>query len=110
MIGYAIAHYFTLLVVEGQRTAINWSDPMGLGWNVFGSAGMGVNQAVFNHPTAIAIVQVTAIVGGHLIGIVAAHEKSLQLVEPRHALVAQAPMLIVMVFYTCSGLLLLFSP
>lgn len=110
VIGYAIAHYFTLLVVEGQRTAIDWSDPMGLGWNVFGSAGMGVNQTIFNHPTAIAVVQVTAIVGGHLIGIVAAHEKSLQLVEPRHALVAQVPMLAVMVFYTCSGLLLLFSP
>ena len=110
VIGYAFAHYFTLLVVEGQRTAINWSDPMGLGWNVFGSAHMGVDQAVFNHPTAIALVQVIAIVGGHLVGIVAAHEKSLQLVEPRHALAAQVPMLVVMVFYTCSGLLLLFSP
>jgi hypothetical protein len=110
VVGYAIAHYFTLLVVEGQRTAINWSDPMGLGWNVFGSAHMGVNQTVFNHPTAIALVQVIAIVGGHLVGIVAAHEKSLQLVEPRHALAAQVPMLAVMVFYTCSGLLLLFSP
>ncbi len=110
VIGYAVAHYFTLLVVEGQRTAINWSDPMGLGWNVFGSAGMGVNQQIFNHPTAIALVQVIAIVGGHVLGIVAAHEKSLQLVQPRHALVAQLPMLAVMVFYTCSGLLLLFSP
>ena len=110
VIGYAVAHYFTLLVVEGQRTAIDWSDPMGLGWNVFGSAGMGLNQAIFDHPTAIALVQVIAIVGGHLVGIVAAHEKSLQLVEPRHALVAQVPMLAVMVFYTCSGLLLLFSP
>ena len=110
VVGYAIAHYFTLLVVEGQRTAINWSDPMGLGWNVFGSAGMAANQSIFNHPTAIALVQVTAIVGGHLIGILAAHEKSLQLVQPRSALAAQIPMLLVMVFYTCSGLLLLFSP
>jgi hypothetical protein len=110
VIGYAIAHYFTLLVVEGQRTAINWSDPMGLGWNVFGSAQMGVNSSVFDHPTAVALVQVTAIVSGHLVGIVIAHERSLQLVEPRHALAAQVPMLVVMVCYTCAGLLLLFSP
>jgi hypothetical protein len=110
VIGYAIAHYFTLLVVEGQRTAINWSDPMGLGWNVFGSAHMGVDSSIFNHPTGVAVVQVVAIVGGHLLGIVVAHEKSLQLVRPRFALIAQVPMLAVMVFYTCSGLLLLFSP
>ena len=50
VIGYAIAHYVTLLVVEGQRTAINWSDPLGRGWNVFGSAEMGVNSALFNYP------------------------------------------------------------
>jgi hypothetical protein len=110
VIGYAIAHYFTLLVVEGQRTAINWSDPIGLGWNVFGSAQMGVDQSIFNHPTAVAMVQVAAIVGGHLVGIIVAHERSLQLVEPCHALPAQVPMLAVMIFYTCSGLLLLFSP
>ena len=41
VIGYAIAHYFTLLVVEGQRTAP--SDPLGLGWNVFGTAERGVD-------------------------------------------------------------------
>lgn len=110
VIGYATAHYFTLLVVEGQRTAVNWSDPLGLGWNVFGTAHLQVDQGVFDHPTAIALVQVIAIVGGHLLGIVAAHERSLQLVRPRTAILAQVPMLIVMVFYTCSGLLLLFSP
>ena len=47
-----------------RRVAINFSDPLGRGWNVFGSAEMGVNSAIFNHPTAIAVVQVCAIVGG----------------------------------------------
>ena len=55
VIGYATAHYATLLLVEGQRTAINFSDPLGRGWNVFGSAEMGVNSAIFNYPTLIAI-------------------------------------------------------
>ena len=110
VIGYAVAHYLTLLVSEGQRTAILWSDPLGRGWDVFGSAGMGVNNALFAHPTAIALVQVGAIVTGHVLGIVCAHEKAVALLPERAALRGQWPMLVVMVGYTCAGLLLLFSP
>ena len=28
VLGYVVAHYATLLIVEGQRTAINFSDPL----------------------------------------------------------------------------------
>jgi hypothetical protein len=110
VIGYAVAHYATLLVIEGQRTAINLSDPLGRGWNVFGSAEMGVNSTIYNHTTVIALVQLAAIVTGHLLGIVSAHEKSLALLRPDAALRGQWPMLVVMVGYTCAGLVLLFSP
>jgi hypothetical protein len=109
-IGYAVAHYATLLIIEGQRTAINMSDPLGRGWNVFGTAEMGVNSAIYNHITVIALVQLAAIVLGHIVGIVSAHEKSLALLRPEHGLAGQLPMLAVMVCYTCAGLLLLFSP
>jgi hypothetical protein len=110
VVGYAIAHYATLLIVEGQRVAINFSDPLGRGWNVFGSAEMGVNSAIFNRPTAIAVIQLAAIVGGHVMAIVVAHEKAVRLLPPERALAGQWPMLAVMVGYTCAGLLLLFSP
>jgi hypothetical protein len=110
VIGYAIAHYATLLVVEGQRTAINWSDPLGRGWNVFGSAEMGVNSAIFGYPTAIALIQLTAIVSGHVLGIITAHELAVRHLPPARALVGQLPMLLVMIGYTCAGLVLLFSP
>lgn len=110
VIGYAIAHYLTLLVAEGQRTAITWSDPLGRGWNVFGSARMGVNNAIFDHPTAIAVVQAGSIVLGHVVGIICAHEKAVALLPERFALRGQLPMLVVMVGYTCAGLVLLFSP
>jgi hypothetical protein len=110
VLGYAVAHYLTLLVSEGQRTAITWSDPLGRGWDVFGSAGMGVNTALFDHPTAIAVVQASAIVLGHVVGIVCAHEKAVALLPERSALRGQLPMLVVMVGYTCAGLVLLFSP
>jgi hypothetical protein len=109
-IGYAVAHYATLLIVEGQRTAINMSDPLGRGWNVFGSAEMGVNSAVFDHPTGVACVQLGAILTGHIVGIVAAHEKALSVLRPTAALAGQWQMLVLMVCYTCSGLILLFSP
>ena len=110
VIGYAIAHYATLLIVEGQRTAISWSDPLGRGWNVFGSAEMGVNAAIFDHPTAVALIQLVAIVTGHILGIVCAHELAVRLLPAEHALAGQLPMLVVMVGYTCAGLVLLFSP
>ena len=110
VIGYAIAHYATLLLVEGQRTAINWSDPLGRGWNVFGSAEMGVNSAIFNYPTLIALIQLPAIVGGHVLGIICAHEQAVRLLPPDRALLGQLPMLLVMIGYTCAGLVLLFSP
>ncbi|MFL6044092.1 MAG: hypothetical protein ACJ72M_03125 [Propionibacteriaceae bacterium] len=110
VLGYVVAHYATLLIVEGQRTAINFSDPLGRGWNVFGSAEMGVNSAIFNHPTAIAMTQLCAIAGGHVFGIICAHEKSVALLPPDRAVRGQLPLLLVMIGYTCAGLLLLFSP
>jgi hypothetical protein len=110
VLGYVVAHYATLLIVEGQRTAINFSDPLGRGWNVFGSAEMGVNSGIFNHPTAIAMTQLCAIVGGHVLGIVCAHEKSVALLPPDRAIRGQLPLVLVMIGYTCAGLLLLFSP
>jgi hypothetical protein len=110
VLGYVVAHYATLLIVEGQRVAINFSDPLGRGWNVFGSAEMGVNSAIFNHPTAIAVIQACAIVAGHVFGIMCAHEKAITLLPPDRPLRGQLPLLLVMIGYTCAGLLLLFSP
>jgi hypothetical protein len=110
VLGYVVAHYTTLLIVEGQRVAINFSDPLGRGWNTFGSAEMGVNSAIFNHPTGIAVIQACAIVGGHVFGIICAHEKAVALLPPDRGVRGQLPLLLVMIGYTCAGLLLLFSP
>lgn len=110
VLGYAVAHYLTLLVTEGQRTAVLWSDPLGRGWDVFGTAGLAVDTSVFEHPGAVAVVQAGAIVVGHVVGIVCAHEKAVALLPEQAALRGQWPMLVVMLGYTCAGLLLLFSP
>ena len=66
--------------------------------------------SIVNHPTVIAMIQLIAILGGHLLGIIVAHEKAVRLLPPERALAGQWPMLAVMIGYTCAGLILLFSP
>lgn len=110
VVGYAIAHYFTLLVLEGQRVLVNLSDPLGRGWDVLGTGRWAVDASIFDHPTAIAVVQLLAIVVGHVLGVISAHEKAVALLPERSALRGQWPMLVLMVGYTCAGLVLLFSP
>lgn len=88
--------------------AVNLSDPLGRGWNLFGTADLAVSTSIFSHPTAVAVVQLGAVVAGQLLGLIAAHEKAV-LLAPRHALAGRWPMLDVMLGYT-TGLVLLFAP
>jgi hypothetical protein len=110
VIGYAVAHYLSLLVLEGQRTLINLSDPLGLGWNAFGTAELAILPLWLDTPAATATIQLLAIVGGHVVGVLVAHELALRVLPVRRRLTGQLPLLLVMIGYTCGGLLLLFSP
>ncbi len=110
VVGYSIGHYFSLLVIEGQRTAIQLSDPLGRGWNVFGTAELGINTWLFEQPTFTALVQLAAIVGGHVLGIVVGHELVLRRPPPDRPILRQVPLVAVMVCFTVGGLVLLFSP
>ncbi|MFK4087697.1 hypothetical protein ACI2LF_26540 [Kribbella sp. NPDC020789] len=108
-LGYVIAHYMTLFILEGQRTLIYLSDPLSNGANVFGTGLLAVNTGITNHSTAISVIQVLAVVGGHLLGVISAHDRAVALFPRHKALAGQLPLLIVMVGYTAGGLLLLFS-
>lgn len=110
VIGYAVAHYLSLLVLEGQRTLINLSDPLGLGWNAFGTAELAIHPLWLNTPVVTSSLQLLAIVGGHVVGVLVAHELALRVLPVRRRLTGQVPLLLVMIGYTCGGLLLLFSP
>ncbi|MGA4668635.1 hypothetical protein ACPCG0_02350 [Propionibacteriaceae bacterium Y1923] len=109
VVGYALAHYATLLVIEGQRVAINLSDPLGRGQNWFGTAELGVNGAIYDYASAVAWAQVGFIVGGHVLGVACAHDIALRTLPAERRTWAQLPLLLVMVGYTCAGLLLLFA-
>jgi hypothetical protein len=107
--GYAIAHYFSLLMLDGQLTYILGSDPFERGWNLFGTAANAVDYTAVS-PRTISLVQVAAIVVGHIIGVVLAHDRAVRLAGPGHrakARVSQYPLLAVMVTFTLGGLYLL---
>lgn len=104
--GYSLSHYATYLYLEGQRTAFRMSDPLSLGWNLFGSAELGPNTTLFMFPGPIAVLQVLLIVGGHVLGALVAHDISLR---TSRRIGAQLPLLLVMVCLTVGGLLLMFG-
>ncbi len=107
-LGYVVAHYWSLLVLEGQNAFIKLSDPLGTGADVLGLAGRAPDVSALR-PGLVATVQVVAIVTGHVLGVVLAHERAVRLFPRARAVVGQLPLLALMVAYTCGGLLLLFS-
>ena len=107
-LGYFVAHYYSLLVLEGQRTLIQLSDPLGTGADWLGLGGRAVSPALVD-PTAVATLQVLAVVTGHVLGVVLAHDRAVRLFPRRQALAGQLPLLALMVAYTVAGLLLLFA-
>jgi hypothetical protein len=54
-------------------------------------------------------IQAAAIVVGHILGVILAHDRALTLFPRRAALNGQVPLLLVMVGYTVAALLLLFT-
>ncbi|MBK5305610.1 MAG: hypothetical protein JJD92_02870 [Frankiaceae bacterium] len=107
--GYAIAHYFSLLMLDGQLTYILSSDPFDRGWDLFGTARNAIDYTAVSART-ISLVQVAAIVGGHILGVVLAHDRAVRLAGPdrrAQARITQYPLLAVMVVFTLGGLFLL---
>lgn len=106
--GYFIAHCWSLLLAVGQRPFVQLSDPLGTGADWLGLSGRDINYT-FIDPTFVAALQVGAIVTGHVLGVVLAYEKALQLMPSRHALSGPLPMLVLVVAYTVGALTLLFA-
>jgi hypothetical protein len=109
VIGYVIAHYLTYLIEVGQQTVIYMSDPFSNGSNWFGTANWTVSYFFSLHPTALATIKVLAVVVGHVVGVIAAHDRAIQLLPKRHQLTGQLPLLVAMICFTAGGLYLLFA-
>lgn len=105
-LAYAVAHYATLIAFEGQLLFAAISDPLGLGWDLFGTADWTIDYTWLS-PTAVWYVQVGAIVVGHIAGVVLAHDRALALFPGDRAVRTQYAMLTLMVGLTALGLTIL---
>ncbi len=104
-LAYAFAHYFTLVLFEGQLFISTMSDPFGRGWDLFGTADRDVSYWL--SPESVWYVQVAAIVLGHVAGVVLAHDRALADFPVKTAVRSQYAMLILMVLLTSLGLTIL---
>lgn len=107
-IGYFVAHYFSLFFfVEQAQFGSLLSDPLGRGWDLFGTAANEIDYGSLS-ASAIWYVQVGALVAGHIAGLVLAHDRALEVFpESRSAIKSQYWMLFVMVAFTVLGMYLL---
>jgi hypothetical protein len=109
-IGYHVAHYLVFLLVQGQYIVPLLSDPLGRGWNLFGTAGYRVDIGLARAPFAW-YTAVGAIVTGHVLAVYLAHVRAIAVFAPqRVALATQVPLTALMVLYTCIGLSITAEP
>lgn len=109
VVGYIFAHYLSYLVERGQQAIFALADPLGRGWNLLGLAHLHVAYVLSMHPSVLAAVKVICVVTGHIVAVIAAHDKALRLLPAGHQLTGQLTMMLVMVGYTFTGLYLLFG-
>lgn len=102
-LAYVFAHYFTLIIFEGQQLVAAVSDPFGIGWDLFGTADRRIKFWV-RSTDPIWYTQVATIVGGHILGVILAHDRALADFG-RDALRSQYAMLVLMISLTSLGLL-----
>jgi hypothetical protein len=102
-VGYTVAHYASLLVVEGRTGVVVLAQAWG--WGADWSASRPLAPAV------VTAVQLTAVLAGHVCGVVAAHDRTVSGEDrPLASRIAdELPMVLLMVGYTVTGLALLFA-
>jgi hypothetical protein len=109
VLGYIVAHYLSYVVEIGTQTLIQASDPLSNGSNLFGTGTLVVPYWLSYHPTFLANTKVLAVVIGHVVAVIAAHERAIKVLPKKHQLTGQLPLLAAMVTFTVGGLYLLFS-
>jgi hypothetical protein len=72
--GYLVAHYFTYLLIDGQRIVVALADPLQQGWDI-GDLGLAFFEpsSTWLPPGLVWTVQLAAVVGGHMLGAWAGH-------------------------------------
>jgi hypothetical protein len=106
-LAYVVAHYFSMLAYQGQAIVSLVSDPLGDGANLLGTAHAKIDYGVID-ANGIWMVQVAALLAGHVAGLVLSHDRAMVLYDSTaQATRSQYWMLAVMVGFTCMALWLL---
>lgn len=103
--GYLVAHYFTYLLIDGQRIVVALADPLQQGWDL-GDRGLAFFEpsSTWLPPGLVWTVQLAAVVGGHMLGAWAGHVVMARATgaargERRHRQ-REVPLAVIMVFLT----------
>ena len=109
-IAYQVAHYLSFLATAGEYLIVLASDPLGRGWNLFGTVNHFVRAGIVD-ARLVWIISVAAIVSGHVAALYLGHLLAMrEFPERRAALRSQGPMLLLMVGYTMLSLWIIAQP
>ena len=109
-LAYHLAHFLLFLLIQGQLMVPLISDPLGLGWDLFGTSNYRINFMLVSD-NLFWFTSVIAIVVGHMIAILLSHSIALRVIASRnYAVQSQVPMIILMVAYTIASLWILTQP
>ncbi|MDP1820111.1 MAG: hypothetical protein Q8K58_09515 [Acidimicrobiales bacterium] len=84
-LGWFVAHDLTFLLFEGQNFYALASDPLGRGWDLFGTIGYTIDYGLVQGEW-VRWVQLAALLVGHVAAVVLAHDAALARVSRRLAL------------------------
>jgi len=109
-VAYHLAHYVSYLVLASQLAIAIASDPMGLGWDLFGGARHVVNLGAISAAQTW-WVAAGALVTGHGLSVFVSHAEALGLFPDRAMAVrSQVPIMVFMVGLTGLSLWILAQP
>lgn len=107
---YHIAHYFSFLLIAGQLAFPLLSDPLNLGWNLFGTANYKVNPYIINAKIGWSLI-LSIVIIGHIASIIISQKIAYTLVvKKNNATKAHIPLSFFMILYTIFSLYVLSEP
>ena len=109
-LAYDVAHNLSFLALGVQYLIPILSDPLGLGWDLFGTKLYLIDTGMVT-ASLMWYVAIVAVVGGHVIAVYLAHTQALRLFPGRvEALRSQIPLIVLMIAYTMTSLWILAQP
>ena len=109
-LAYDVAHNLSFLALGAQYLIPILSDPLGIGWDLFGTKLYLIDTGVVT-ASLMWYVAIAVIVGGHVVAVYLAHTQALRLFPDRaDALRSQTPLVVLMIAYTMTSLWILAQP